>query len=918
MNNNNQGERGFVLMTSLIVIVIMTGLIMGFLDQVRTEQNIGGNDLDYTNAFYAAEAGLEKQNSDLSKLFQASIFPPQAAIDAIELAVERPALPNVTYTEYTITGGQQAFLSAAITAAVTTVPVVSTANWPTTGYFMVGSEELTYTGLTATTFTGVVRGANGTAAAPHANNSQVSRSRVITVAEGASAGLFAQVIPFDLTVTAQAGRGAEARLSREVQVALVPVFQFGVFSDSDLAFHAGNNFNFGGRVHTNGNLFLSQNAGSILTLSQKVSVVGEVVRREMNNGLVNPTAGVVNSTGRVRLITSPLNFRDLTMGEGSVNAGLTSPANPLWSTISLTTYNGNVLSGATGAKPLTLPFAGGGANPIEIVRRPPAGEDPNGILGQSRLYNQASVRVLLSDCAADLAGGVGYPLNAGLGGFAPASGIPFAMTIANDPNYTDPSGAQYGANSPAIDGFIKVERQLADGTYEDVTMALLNLGISTADPDAVLRFQRLDPGAAPPSTVATEYWEMKLYDTREGERRQFITPLGGTETNMSQLGIMGLVELDVTNLRRWLEGVAAPFNAPPFDTGPNTFNNGGYIFYFSDRRGNRATAGYETGEFGFEDIINPLSITGTPNRTLDPGEDINGSGFLDEYGAFLPLATPCAGAPAPRVPEPPTPPPTSPPLSIDIWNTRFNTNKATRSKVHYFRRGIRLINGCGSNLPDPGFTVASENPVYVQGDYNADSDPLVPCASQPSSPMVFPPPPGQLNLPPGAAGFGGAPGVTHSFAAVIADTVKLLSNSWNDDNSFVTPQTFTPSRIASNTWYRMAIATGKTLTSPHPGAATVPIDFDFGGDGGVHNLFQATEVWLFSSLNYLGSLVSLYHSGQAVGQLKCACGGVYSQPARRNFTFDAEFLVPSQLPPGTPRFRDINNLSFRQTIQATP
>jgi len=38
------GERGFILVTSLIVVILMTGLILGFVDQVRTEQLIAGND----------------------------------------------------------------------------------------------------------------------------------------------------------------------------------------------------------------------------------------------------------------------------------------------------------------------------------------------------------------------------------------------------------------------------------------------------------------------------------------------------------------------------------------------------------------------------------------------------------------------------------------------------------------------------------------------------------------------------------------------------------------------------------------------------------------------------------------------------------------------------------------------------------
>ncbi len=333
---------------------------------MRTEQNIAGNDLDYTNAFYAAEAGLENLNSDLSKLFQQTIFPSDAQINALEAPASRPSLPGVTYPEYTVTGGQSTNLTAAINTTVTTVPVVSTAGWPTTGYVMVDSEEMTYTGLTATSFTGDVRGANTTTAAAHGISRIVSRSRVITVAEGPSAGLSAQVVPFDLTVTAQAGRGSESRLNRQVQVALIPVFQFGVFSDSDLAFHAGPSFDFGGRVHTNGHIYVMQGGTNTLTMSQKVAAVGDVIRMERSNRRVNNS-----HLGTVRILTSPGNYRNLALSEGSVVAGIGSATNSGWANLSLTTYNGNILSGSTGAKPLTLPFAGGGAQPIEIIRRPP-------------------------------------------------------------------------------------------------------------------------------------------------------------------------------------------------------------------------------------------------------------------------------------------------------------------------------------------------------------------------------------------------------------------------------------------------------------------------------------------------------------------------------------------------------------------
>ena len=33
--------------------------------------------------------------------------------------------------------------------------------------------------------------------------------------------------------------------------------------------------------------------------------------------------------------------------------------------------------------------------------------------------------------------------------------------------------------------------------------------------------------------------------------------------------------------------------------------------------------------------------------------------------------------------------------------------------------------------------------------------------------------------------------------------------------------------------------------------------------------------------------------------------------------FDSDFLTPSLLPPGTPMFRDVNTLTFRQLLRPT-
>jgi hypothetical protein len=172
-------------------------------------------------------------------------------------------------------------------------------------------------------------------------------------------------------------------------------------------------------------------------------------------------------------------------------------------------------------------------------------------------------------------------------------------------------------------------------------------------------------------------------------------------------------------------------------------------------------------------------------------------------------------------------------------------------------------------------TFASENPVYVQGDYNS--------------------PGGGFNPPYGAA-------------SVIADAFTFLSNNWNDVNSFSSPYS-TAGRAGNTTWFRLAVAAGKGISFPQP--TTYPNPQDFGTDGGTHNFLRYIEGW-GGTLNFRGSIISFYYNRQAVGLYKC-CATVYSPPTR-GYNFDTDFLTPALLPPRTPMFRDVNTIGFTQLL----
>jgi hypothetical protein len=204
---------------------------------------------------------------------------------------------------------------------------------------------------------------------------------------------------------------------------------------------------------------------------------------------------------------------------------------------------------------------------------------------------------------------------------------------------------------------------------------------------------------------------------------------------------------------------------------------------------------------------------------------------------------------------------------------------ARANRQIFFRRALKVVNGGLNSIPSPGLTIAAENPVYVQGNFNALANDT---AAEPNM-----------------------------ACAIIADAVTLLSNNWNDIRSFVLPNNPAAGRAATTTGYRMAVISGTNVPFARPGGWAAR---DFGTDGGAHDFLRTLESWPNpQALNYRGSMVSFYRSRQAVGTYKS--GPNVRVLVNRGYVFDTDFLTPLLLPPGTPAFRDVNTLTFRQLLR---
>lgn len=164
-------------------------------------------------------------------------------------------------------------------------------------------------------------------------------------------------------------------------------------------------------------------------------------------------------------------------------------------------------------------------------------------------------------------------------------------------------------------------------------------------------------------------------------------------------------------------------------------------------------------------------------------------------------------------------------------------------------RAVRLVNG--SELPSQGLTVVSENPVYVQGNYNT------------------------VNKVP---------------AAVMGDSITVLSSNWDDTKGNPGDGWTTSDRPATNTAVNAAFALG-------PNAESTAGQ----GNGQLENVIRFLEDWGGRTFQYRGSIVGLWHSQQGGEPWRCcgSSGSNYYNAPNRDWGYDT--LFDTAQPPGTPK-----------------
>jgi hypothetical protein len=265
-----------------------------------------------------------------------------------------------------------------------------------------------------------------------------------------------------------------------------------------------------------------------------------------------------------------------------------------------------------------------------------------------------------------------------------------------------------------------------------------------------------------------------------------------------------------------------------------------------------------------------------------------------------------------------------------VWYFTVKGPTATTNSSTY---GIRLYNGAilaSNNSGDPvvkGLSVVSDQPIYVLGDYNCEWDERIKsgttpygCSTNPA--YVSSPPP----LPTGTMAPFKNPNAIYNKkpAAIMADSINVLSNSWPLDDAY--------SVAYSGGGQPTTIPTGATYALPQTPVlwsnrkasdTTVNAAFLAGIDpsgGGLNNYPRFLEDWTSRTLTYRGSMVSLGEpqrvSGPFCGSAGAAGCNIYAAPFR-NWDYDTDFNNAGLLPPLTPRVVNLQQERFTRDYTRT-
>ncbi|HEX2855086.1 MAG TPA: hypothetical protein VHO24_17760 [Opitutaceae bacterium] len=187
--------------------------------------------------------------------------------------------------------------------------------------------------------------------------------------------------------------------------------------------------------------------------------------------------------------------------------------------------------------------------------------------------------------------------------------------------------------------------------------------------------------------------------------------------------------------------------------------------------------------------------------------------------------------------------------------------------------------GGGSTSPD-GFTIATNGPAYIVGNYNSDGNSATGSEILPDSAAEVP-------------------------ALIAADSVTILSSGFSVADNIAMATTKTSA--SAFTEVSAAIVTG--LVPTQPGVNDI-------WAGGVHNFIRFHEDWGSATYRYRGSIAALFESEVAKSPWRQTYYTYWYTPPTRDVGYH-QYLARGRFPPATPIKRTVRRMSMFDISAAT-
>jgi hypothetical protein len=271
-NQDSSKDKGYVLVVVIAIILGISGLLALYAKTSKVEQNSTTAVVDSNSGFYGAEAGLNLRANTLRQKFlnyqQPSGTSPESATACFESGANK-GTGDFQCDKMELAAGNKGRSKNSVTTYVVSADQ---------GVQGVVPQGDLFQGLSMLEFT-------------HSIYSLAFK---------------------DSNQTSDEGKQATAILQMDLKSRTVPMFQFAAFYDADLEILPGPTMTLNGPVHTNGDLYLG--GDNSLNLRGQVSTVKDIFNKRKNNNATYPD-------GRVRIANSGGSLLNLLLNA----TGSTSP-----------------------------------------------------------------------------------------------------------------------------------------------------------------------------------------------------------------------------------------------------------------------------------------------------------------------------------------------------------------------------------------------------------------------------------------------------------------------------------------------------------------------------------------------------------------------------------------------------------------